>query len=153
MEFTRKSIELRRKFADSQAGRGSGWPAPSAANRPGFIREMDFAGGHAFTYSPRPGTGASRLGGQIRHAVRKERNAILREVFEAGARAYRERFIGRKVSVLWESATEYNGDGWLMAGLTENYLRVKAVARRPLWNEISTVRVQGLDSNGLKAVI
>lgn len=117
-----------------------------------FIREMDFAGGHAFTYSPRPGTGAARLGDQIRHPLRKERNAILREVFEAGARAYRQRFIGRRVSVLWESASEYNGDGWQMVGLTGNYLRVKAVARRPLWNDISKVRVQQLDENGLKAV-
>src|SRR5581483_9676306 len=39
-----------------------------------FIREMNFAGGHAFTYSPRPGTGAARMGGQVRPEVRKERN-------------------------------------------------------------------------------
>ncbi len=116
-----------------------------------FVKEMNFAGGHAFTYSPRPGTGAARLGGQVRHAVRKERNAILREVFETGARAYRERFVGQRVSVLWESATEFNEGGWQMQGLTGNYLRVKAVSKRPLWNEISTVRILQPDINGLMA--
>ena len=118
-----------------------------------FIKEIDFAGGHAFTYSPRPGTAATRLGGQTKHDVRKERNAVLREVFEMGAEAYRERFIGQKVSVLWESASEFNGDGWLMQGLTGNYLRVKAFSEQALWNEISTARIQEPDLNGLKAII
>jgi threonylcarbamoyladenosine tRNA methylthiotransferase MtaB len=109
-----------------------------------FIREMDFAGGHAFTYSPRPGTGAARLGGQVRHEVRKERNAVLRGVFEAGAEAYRQRFIGQEVSVLWESVTQMDGQGWQMEGLTGNYLRVNASAQGPLWNKISDVTLRSL---------
>jgi threonylcarbamoyladenosine tRNA methylthiotransferase MtaB len=109
-----------------------------------FIREMDFAGGHAFTYSPRPGTGAARLGGQIRHEVRKERNAVLRGIFEEGGRAFRKRFLGREMSVLWESVTQMNGQGWQMEGLTGNYLRVTTNAPEPLWNEISEVNLQEL---------
>jgi len=114
-----------------------------------FIKEMNFAGGHAFTYSARPGTGAARLGGQVRYEVRKKRNAILREVFQEGSRAYREKFVGQKMSVLWESVTEMNGQGWQMEGLTGNYLRVKAVASQPLWNQVSLVRLQSNDRNGL----
>jgi len=30
-----------------------------------FVKEMNFAGGHIFTYSPRPGTGAAKMKGQI----------------------------------------------------------------------------------------
>ena len=112
-----------------------------------FIREMEFAGGHAFTYSARPGTGAARLAGQVGHEVRKERNAVLREAFEEGGRAYRERFVGKKMSVLWESVTELNGQGWQMEGLTENYLRVKTIAPQPLWNQISLVElVNGIET-------
>jgi len=118
-----------------------------------FVKEMEFAGGHAFTYSPRSGTGAARLKGQIKHPVRKERNAILREVFEAGAKSYRAKFIGQRVSVLWESVTEFNDGGWQMQGLTGNYLRVKAASKRPLWNEISTVRILQPDINGLMAIL
>jgi threonylcarbamoyladenosine tRNA methylthiotransferase MtaB len=109
-----------------------------------YIREIDFADGHAFTYSPRPGTGAARLGGQVRHEVRKERNAVLRGVFEEGAKVYRQRFVGHETSVLWESVTQMDGWGWQMEGLTGNYLRVTANAPEPLWNEISEVKLQFL---------
>jgi len=118
-----------------------------------FIRQMDFAGGHAFSYSPRPGTAAARLGDQVRHEVRKERNAILREMFEEEAKAYRQRFIGREMSVLWESVTQMDGQGWQMEGLTGNYLRVQAVAPQPLWNQISLVELQNSNENGLSGVI
>jgi len=114
-----------------------------------FIREIDFAGGHAFTYSPRPGTAAARLGGQNRPEVRKERNAILREIFEEGAKAYRQKFLGQNMSVLWESITQLNGQGWQMEGLTGNYLRVKANAPQPLWNEVSLVKLLNADENEL----
>jgi threonylcarbamoyladenosine tRNA methylthiotransferase MtaB len=117
-----------------------------------FIKEMGFAGGHAFTYSARPGTGAARLGGQVRHEVRKERNAILRDVFEEGGRIFRQRFIGQKMSVLWESVTQLNGQGWQMEGLTGNYLRVRALAPQPMWNQISLVELQSSDERGLRGV-
>ncbi len=118
-----------------------------------FIREMNFAGGHAFTYSARPGTGAARLGGQVRHEVRKERNAILRETFEEGAKAYRQRFLGQETSVLWELVTQMNGQGWQMEGLTGNYLRVQAIALQPLWNEISNVTLQSLTQEKISGKI
>ena len=114
-----------------------------------FIKEMNFAGGHAFTYSARPGTGAARLGGQVRHEVRKERNAILRGVFQEGAKAYRQRFLGREMSVLWESVTQMDGQGWQMQGLTGNYLRVEAVAPQPRWNMMDYVNLTRQTQNGL----
>jgi threonylcarbamoyladenosine tRNA methylthiotransferase MtaB len=114
-----------------------------------FIKEMKFAGGHAFTYSPRPGTAAMLLGGQTKYGVRKKRNAVLREVFEEGSKAYREKFFGQTMSVLWESVTQLNGQGWQMSGLTSNYLRVKATAPQPLWNEISQVMLQNDMADGL----
>jgi threonylcarbamoyladenosine tRNA methylthiotransferase MtaB len=114
-----------------------------------FIREMDFAGGHAFTYSPRPGTAAARLGGQVRHEIRKERNALLRETFEEGAKAYRQRFVGEETSVLWESVTQMDGQGWQMEGLTGNYLRVRAVAPEPRWNHLERVKLTRQTKDGL----
>jgi threonylcarbamoyladenosine tRNA methylthiotransferase MtaB len=113
-----------------------------------FIREMNFAGGHAFTYSSRPGTGAARLGGQVRHEVRKERNAILRNAFEEGAEAYRQRFLGQEASVLWESVTQMDDRGWQMEGLTGNYLRVTAYAPQPRWNMLDRVLLTRQMENG-----
>ncbi len=118
-----------------------------------FVREMNFAGGHAFSYSPRPGTAAARMGGQVRAEVAKERNAACRALFEGSAREYRRKFIGRASRVLWESATQLDGMSWKMQGLTDNYVRVAAAAPRPLWNEISQVRLEAESENGLAGSI
>ncbi len=104
-----------------------------------FVREMNFSGGHVFTYSPRPGTGAARMKGQIKLEVGKRRNRILQAAIEESATSYREKFIGQTMSVLWESTTEYGEYGWRMEGWTGNYLRVSAIAASPRWNEVDDV--------------
>ena len=106
-----------------------------------FAKEMNFAGGHAFSYSPRPGTGAARMKEQVRPEVRKERNAIYRAAFEESAKAYRQRFIGKTLPVLWESTTQLDEHGWQMEGHTGNYLRVRAMAPAPRWNEMDDVEL------------
>ena len=118
-----------------------------------FVREMDFAGGHVFTYSPRPGTGAAKMKGQVRHEVRKQRNHILQDALEESAKAYRRRFVGQTMSVLWESTSEVGEWGWQMEGLTENYLRVSAFAPSPRWNEIDPVRIETSEGDRIHAVI
>ncbi len=118
-----------------------------------FVKEMNFAGGHVFTYSPRPGTGAAKMRGQVRPELRKERNHILREALDESEKLYRKAFIGRKMSVLWESTSEMGEWGWQMEGLTGNYLRVKAFASSPRWNELDEVHIQQNESDSLKGVI
>lgn len=118
-----------------------------------FVREMDFAGGHVFTYSPRPGTGAAKMKGQIQPEVRKKRNHILREALEESAKSYREKFVGREMSVLWESTSAVGERGWQMEGLTGNYLRVQAFAASPRWNELDDVRVNETAGDILQGVI
>ncbi len=118
-----------------------------------FVREMNFAGGHVFTFSPRPGTGAARMKGQIPPEVRKERNRILREALQEAARAYQQHFIGRKLTVLWESVSEFGQWGWKMEGLSGNYLRVSAVSSSPRWNEIDEVRLLHAEENEIRGEI
>ncbi len=96
-----------------------------------FVRGMDFAGGHVFTYSARPFTAAAKMKGQVPSEMRKKRNAILRDAFEESAQAYREKFVGKRMKVLWESVTELDEWGWQMEGWTENYLRVRAACLLP----------------------
>jgi threonylcarbamoyladenosine tRNA methylthiotransferase MtaB len=118
-----------------------------------FVREMAFAGGHVFTYSPRPGTGAARMKGQVKPQLRKERNHILQNVIAESAKSYREKFLGRKLSVLWESTSEMGEHGWLMEGHAENYLRVNAFAPSPRWNETDDVLLKEMDGDRMKGVI
>jgi len=118
-----------------------------------FVRAMNFAGGHVFTYSARPGTVAARMAGQVPLEIRKQRNALLREALAYTGRLYQQAFLGQTLPVLWESAASFGPQGWEMSGLTGNYLRVSAAAPRGLWNEITPVRLTGLDGQGLRGEI
>jgi threonylcarbamoyladenosine tRNA methylthiotransferase MtaB len=118
-----------------------------------FVEQMDFAGGHVFAYSPRPGTAAARMGEQVPTGVRKQRSAILRQALAAAAGRYRRRFVGRTLGVLWESASGLGPAGWTLTGLTDNYLRVSALAPEPRWNQITPVRLTAVSPAGLDGAI
>lgn len=118
-----------------------------------FVKEMNFSGGHVFSYSPRPGTGAAKMKGQIKPELRKKRNHTLYDALEESAKSYRHKFVGQTMSVLWESVSEMGEWGWQMEGLTGNYLRVNAFAPSPRWNEIDRVILNGANSDKIKGVI
>jgi threonylcarbamoyladenosine tRNA methylthiotransferase MtaB len=106
-----------------------------------LVREVGFAGGHVFTYSPRPGTPAYNMEAQVPTRIAKTRNAALRNVFESTSKHFRSRFIDKKMSVLWEISDPIPDGRWTLSGLTDNYLRVYAEADCDIWNTITTVRL------------
>ncbi len=118
-----------------------------------FVRQMQFAAGHVFTYSARPGTAAARLAKQVPMKVRKQRNAELRAVLAEASQTYRRHFMDREVEVLWESTDSFGPDGWRLHGLTDNYLRVMALFPERLWNQFSKVRLTGLVEDGLSGEV
>jgi tRNA A37 methylthiotransferase MiaB len=91
--------------------------------------------------------------GQIKTELGKKRNHILHEALEESARAYRQQFVGRTMSVLWESTSEMGEWGWQMEGWTGNYLRVQAFAPSPRWNEMDNVILEEATTHGMKGVI
>ncbi len=122
-----------------------------------FIQEMQFAGGHVFNYSARPGTAAADMPDQVTYAVRKARSAQVRQILMQAAQAYQVAFLDQEVSVLWESV-DADGPEWVLGGLTSNYLRVHT--RLPgndtapgWWNRITPVHVTGYSPNGLSGQI
>jgi threonylcarbamoyladenosine tRNA methylthiotransferase MtaB len=115
-----------------------------------FVKAMQFAAGHVFTYSERPGTAAVRLPGSVPHPVRKQRSAQMRLALAESAAKFRERFIGSTLPVLWESARDLGPQGWELSGLTDNYIRVTAHSPEPLWNHISQVTLTGPSEDGLQ---
>lgn len=118
-----------------------------------FIHEMEFAGGHVFTYSARPGTPAARIREQVPHELRKERNHRLQAAIGESSRRYRENYLGRQLPVLWEASAERSAEGWRIEGLTGNYIRVSAVAAEPRWNRLDMVRLSGLTADGMHGEI
>jgi len=106
-----------------------------------LIESTGFAGGHVFTYSPRPRTAAYNMEAPIAPQIAKTRNAALRTIFKRTSQTYRERFIDKVLPVLWESSFPKEDGAWLLSGLTSNYVRVIAESKADLWNEISQVKL------------
>jgi threonylcarbamoyladenosine tRNA methylthiotransferase MtaB len=95
-----------------------------------FCQEMAFAAIHVFPYSPRPGTLAALAEEQVPHALKRQRLERMLRLARASADAFRARFRGRTMDVLWEEAkTRQDGRLPLWRGLTDNYLRVYTSAR------------------------
>jgi threonylcarbamoyladenosine tRNA methylthiotransferase MtaB len=109
---------------------------------------MQFARLHVFPFSARPGTPAALMPGQVPPATKEERAQAMRTAGAASARAFRERFVGRALDVLWE--TERDGAaGRVWRGLTGNYLRVQAESSGELSNMLTLTRLMALDGDGL----
>ena len=119
-----------------------------------FLRDMALARVHVFPYSPRPGTPAAGMPDQVPPQVRAGRARRLREAAAEGGRAFRRRFVGRRVEVLWESSRPGEGAP-LWNGLTDHYLRVEAAgsADQNLRNTFGPVRIEGLSRGGLRGVM
>ena len=116
-----------------------------------FVEAMAFAGGHVFTYSERPGTAAAAMPNPVPHAMRKERNAALRAALAASAARYRRRFLGRTVTVLWESSQPQPDGTFALRGLSEHGLRVTASAQEDAWNRLTQVKIETVADDLLHA--
>ena len=82
-----------------------------------FLKEIEFYKMHVFKYSPRKGTKASVMDGQIDGNVKEERSKILIELSNKNQKAYHKTYLGKEVEVLFEE--EKNG---IWQGHTKNYI-------------------------------
>jgi threonylcarbamoyladenosine tRNA methylthiotransferase MtaB len=85
-----------------------------------FVSQMGFARVHVFPYSERPGTLAATMPSQVDVSVRRDRARRLRAVSRQSGWAFRLRFVGQTLPVLWEG----QGADGVWSGLTDNYIRV-----------------------------
>lgn len=116
-----------------------------------FIATCDFSHIHIFPYSPREGTKAATMNGQLPHGLKKQRCVEL----NALALQMRERVLqsqtGVSCPVLFENeVNEADRDGRTYTGYTPNYLRVRATtsSATSLRNQIHPVRLLSVDSKG-----
>ena len=121
-----------------------GFPGERAADHAeslAFARMVGFAGVHVFRYSPRRGTAAARMRGQVSPDVKKERSEELRQAVDEMAASYRHRFLGATRSVLWEEEldAELTTGERRWTGLTDNYLRVETLSADDLLGKLSEV--------------
>ena len=87
-----------------------------------FLEKINFSKMHVFKYSQRKGTVAAKMQDQVNPEVKEERSNKLIELSNRNEIEFIERYIGKKVEVLFESrvSDEY------IEGHTSNYITVKA---------------------------
>jgi tRNA-2-methylthio-N6-dimethylallyladenosine synthase len=86
-----------------------------------LVRAAAFDAAFTFVYSPRAGTAAANLPGQVPPAVRRERVERLIELTQRQALASRQAWVGRRVEVLVEGTSR---DGLLRRGRTRQNVTV-----------------------------
>ncbi|HKQ97360.1 MAG TPA: MiaB/RimO family radical SAM methylthiotransferase, partial [Candidatus Polarisedimenticolia bacterium] len=84
-----------------------------------FVEASPLAYLHVFSYSPRPGTLAATLPGQVPRPIVQERSARLRAIAATLSLRFRRRFVGRALEALVLRGSR--PDGRLRA-LTDNYI-------------------------------
>lgn len=67
-----------------------------------FIRRCGFSDMHVFPYSPRRGTPAAAMSGQLSTEDKQLRAARAKEIGDGMRREYLSRFVGKRLRVLWE---------------------------------------------------
>jgi threonylcarbamoyladenosine tRNA methylthiotransferase MtaB len=117
-----------------------------------FARGTAFARIHVFKYSPRKGTPAASMEGQVPEAVKRQRSRALQAVSAESSRAFRAAFVGRVMDVLWEERTP-GAVPAMWAGLTGNYIRVQAAGPDDLANRITPARLESLTGDGMRGTL
>jgi tRNA-2-methylthio-N6-dimethylallyladenosine synthase len=67
-----------------------------------LVSAVRFASSYAFKYSPRPGTPAAEMSGQIDETTKARRLAALQELIEDQRQAFNRALVGRRVEVLFD---------------------------------------------------
>ena len=99
---------------------------------------------HIFPFSERPGTPAIELPNKVQSSISTERVSRLEELSTRLHNDFAKRYLNTEREVLFES-TDRHG---MMYGYTDNYLRVKCKYDTSKINQICTVRLHEIDSDG-----
>ena len=99
--------------------------------------ELDLAGMHVFPFSVRPGTTAAYMSPLVPPEVKQRRKAELLALAKEKLDGYRQSSLGTVRPVLWEREVRPG----VLDGLTDNYVRVEALADSSMLNRVTRVRL------------
>jgi threonylcarbamoyladenosine tRNA methylthiotransferase MtaB len=97
---------------------------------------------HVFSFSPRPGTDAALMKGEVPGLEKRRRSNALRELGERKSLAFRRGLPGSRHQVLVEEGSDDDGR---MSGLAGNYVRVDVGRGDELENRFMEVEIEGAD--------
>lgn len=107
-----------------------------------FLEKVNFYEMHVFPYSRREGTPAAARKDQVPENVKKERCRILLALAGKQSAAFRESYIGKEVSVLFEETKEVCGVS-CQVGYTGEYIRAAKKTRENLSGKTGIGRLTG----------
>lgn len=88
-----------------------------------FLKRIKLTKTHIFKYSPRKGTRAAEMKGQIDGKVKEERSKALIALNDINEQGFIEKYINKNVKVLLEQ--QVKGKENIFEGYTENYIKVE----------------------------
>lgn len=126
VEFLRKEFEHPAITTDVIVG-FPGETEEEFAQTKAFLEKVCFYEMHIFKYSKRAGTRAAVMPGQVPDKIKTVRSNELLMLESSQSQAFRSRYIGKRVEVLWEEFKEVSGACYLL-GHTKDYVRVAVPA-------------------------
>ncbi len=115
-----------------------------------LVEAVNYASAFSFKYSPRPGTPAAALPGQVDEAVKAERLARLNALLEAQRAAFAAGLVGRTLPVLLEKPGRHPGQ---VIGRSPYLQAVWVEGPASLIGEIAPVRIEQAGPNSLTGVL
>jgi len=115
-----------------------------------LVRDVGFVQAYSFKYSPRPGTPAADMPGQVPEHVKAERLRILQDELNRQQIAYNETCVGRTMPVLFDRTGSREGQ---LVGRSPYMQAVHAALPANLLGEIVTVMIDQAKPNSLSAVV
>jgi threonylcarbamoyladenosine tRNA methylthiotransferase MtaB len=117
-----------------------------------LVKDLPLTHLHVFSYSPRPGTPAAVMKGQVPERTKKERNEALRAIAFKKNLAFRERLKGKTLGIVLEEG-QTTGTG-MRSGLTDNYIRVhvSGAQKAGIGKEIN-IRIENINETGMSGRI
>ena len=109
------------------------------------IKFSNFSKIHLFPYSDRPGTSSFYIKNKVDPQVKNQRIQIALELIKDIEVNYRKNILGEKRRVLWEKSNKSNDQTYY--GYTEDYLKVMTKSNNPLFNTITEVKLNKLNSD------
>jgi len=110
-----------------------------------FLNELDISYLHVFTYSERANTTANKMEEVVDKGERSKRSKMLHILSNKKKRYFYEQHIGKTYQVLFEAEQHEN----FLNGFTTNYIKVKVPYQKELENQIKTVTLTNIDSEGI----
>lgn len=102
-----------------------------------FMKALHLADAHVFKYSPRTGTVAAKMTGQIAPHIKEERSQKLIELTKQYQIAFAQKYLNQTMDVLFEQEVKPG----IFEGKTGNYIAVQAASDADISGRILPVKI------------